>query len=90
MSQFQQVGVILDKMVSELSVETASRDTSKDDKSKLLTMCGDCHAIKISEKHGLWMRYNLLTGKLYEKFTDKFNGIIYGSCPLCSYRLRKS
>lgn len=88
--QFQQAEVIWDKMASETSVETASKDTSKDDKSRLLIMCGDCHAVEISEKYSLWMSYNLLTRKLYERFTDKFNGIIYGFCPSCSYRLRKS
>jgi len=59
-------------------------------KLELLTMCGECKAIKTSEEPERWIRYNLLMRNLYNKFTDNCKGLCYSYCPRCSKKLRRA
>jgi hypothetical protein len=57
--------------------------------SKLLPMCNECKAIKISEEPERWIRYNFFTKNLYNKFSKECKGLSYCSCPKCAGKIRR-
>lgn len=54
----------------------------------LLTMCGDCRQA-IQTKSGEWITYKF-NKEDYMKHTEQCKGLMYGSCPECSERIRKA